>query len=281
VAPTSSGVDYPGDKAKAGTRVSVAEGGGGTYPETGHHRVVCVLQHVLGGHRRCRVAPTSSAFDYHGDEAKAGTRVRVCRHGAILCLRARAQVEAQRHFLSEGALPRGGKHEVTDPVSVGLRSGAGGGTPGGGAQGRQVCKGGKAGGGAQGRQGRQKRQARRRGARAARAARPAARATSPWASVASPAAKHGVGKGGKAGERGGGGEDDKGGKAGDAGGLPCGARGSPGGAAVAAGGASDLPCGAATTAGGSGELPCGACGLPGGAAGTAGGADDLPCGYVR
>jgi len=33
-------------------------------------------------------------FDYPGDEAKAGARVRVCWHGAIPCLRAHAQVEA-------------------------------------------------------------------------------------------------------------------------------------------------------------------------------------------
>jgi len=95
VTPTSSGFDYPDDTAKAGTRVRVAESGGwGTYPETGYHRVVCVVQRVLGGRRRCRVAPTSSGCEYSGDEAKSGTRVRVCRHGVIPCFLAHAQVEA-------------------------------------------------------------------------------------------------------------------------------------------------------------------------------------------
>jgi len=34
-----------------------------------------------GDRRRCRVAPTSSGFDYPGDKAKAGTRVRVAESG--------------------------------------------------------------------------------------------------------------------------------------------------------------------------------------------------------
>jgi len=34
-----------------------------------------------GDRRRCRVAPTSSGFNYPGDEAKAGTRVRVAEGG--------------------------------------------------------------------------------------------------------------------------------------------------------------------------------------------------------
>jgi len=34
-----------------------------------------------GDRRRCRVAPTSSVFDYHGDKAKAGTPVCVAEGG--------------------------------------------------------------------------------------------------------------------------------------------------------------------------------------------------------
>jgi len=70
--------------------------------------------------------------------------------------------------------------------------------------------------------------------------------------VASPAAKCGGGKGGKAGEPGGGGDDRIGGKAGDAGGFPCVACRLPDDAAVTAGRTNDLSRGVATTAGGSG-----------------------------
>jgi len=210
-----------------------------------------------GDRRRCRVAPTSSGFDYPCDKAKAGTRVRVCRRGSIPCLRARAQVEAQRHCLSGGALPRGGKPRGYGPGECGR------GVGGGGRRARRRSSRAASRQGRQGRwlraraAGRQGRQARWRRARAARPARPAARATSPLAPVASPAAKRGGGKGGKAGEPGGGGDDDKGGEAGNASGLPCGACRLAGGAAATAGGAGDLPCGAPTTAGGASDLPCG------------------------
>jgi len=75
--------------------------------------------------RRCREAPTSSRFDSPGDKAKVGTRVRgaegvhtsrpvhtvPCAGGRIVGTgpspfhRARAQVEAYRHFLSWDAPP--------------------------------------------------------------------------------------------------------------------------------------------------------------------------------
>jgi len=84
-----------------------------------------------GDRRRCRVTPTSSGFDYPGDETKAGTWVRVCWHGAIPCFRARAQVEAQRHCLSGGALPRGGKPRGDGPGECGFEFGGGGAAPGG------------------------------------------------------------------------------------------------------------------------------------------------------
>jgi len=115
-----------------------------------------------GDRRRCRVAPTLSGFDYAGDKAKAGTRVRVCRHGAIPFLRARAQVEAHRHCLSGGALPRGGKPR-------GYRSGECGFALGGGGH-RARRRGSRA----ASRQGRQGRWRRARAARATRAASPVA-----------------------------------------------------------------------------------------------------------
>ena len=222
VALTSSGFDYPGDQAKAGKRVRVAEGGGGSIPRDRSppcRARVRVVQHVLGDRRQCRVAPTSSGFDYPGAKAKAGTQVRVCRHGVILCLRARPQIEAHWHGLSGAALPRGGKPRGYGPGECGF-----------GGRGRRARRRGSRAASRQGRQGRwrrasaasrQGRQGRWRRARAARAARPEARA-------ASQAAKRGGGKGGKGG---------------DAGGSPCGACALPGGAAAASGGAGDLPCG--------------------------------------
>jgi len=77
-----------------------------------------------GDRRRSRRAPASSGFDYPGDEAKAGTRIRIFRHGAIQCLRARAQVEFRRQCLSGGALPRGGKPRGYGPGECGFASGA-------------------------------------------------------------------------------------------------------------------------------------------------------------
>ena len=54
------------------------------YPGTGNHLVVCVGQRGMVGRRRFQVAPTSSVFDYPGDEAKAGTRVCVVGTGPFL-----------------------------------------------------------------------------------------------------------------------------------------------------------------------------------------------------
>jgi len=118
--------------AQASLRRSVGQAAGCRVTSVGvkTRRCACVSYSSRWDYRRrCRVAPTSSGFDYPGDKAKAGTRVRVteggcvprgrsppclvrvrvCRHGAIPCHRARAQVEAQRHCLSWGAPPRGGQ----------------------------------------------------------------------------------------------------------------------------------------------------------------------------
>jgi len=77
VAPTSSGFDYPGDKAKARTRVRVAESGGGVRTMGPVATVLCAwcsacwVAVVVAGWRLPR-----RGFDYPGDKAKAGTRVR-------------------------------------------------------------------------------------------------------------------------------------------------------------------------------------------------------------
>jgi len=107
--------------------MSECEGAGCRVPGTGAKTRRCAgvsCSTCWGYCLRCRVAPASSGFDYPGDEAKAGTRVRVvgvrtlrpvdtvscaglrvCLHGATSFHRARAQVEAQRHCLSWGAPP--------------------------------------------------------------------------------------------------------------------------------------------------------------------------------
>jgi len=139
---------------------------------------------------------------------KPGRGSGFCRHGNIPCLRARAQVKAQRHCWGGGARRGGGKPEGWGPGKVGF--GWGGGGRRARRQGRQVSKGGKAGG------------------------------------VGKGGKPGGDGKGGKPGGGGKGGKPGgggKGGEHGDSGGLPGGACGLPGGAAVTAGGVDVLPCG--------------------------------------
>jgi len=192
---------------QAGLRMSAGESAGCRVPSAGIKIRRCagvLCSTCWGNRRRCRVAPASSGFDYPGDKAKAGARVRnvegVCTLrpvDTVSCAGLRVfgtglpRVIVIAHRLRPHGIVRiwalhleVGNREVMDPMSVGRGVGgsgpAGGEVPGGcgGAPRRprrrataERRKGGK-GGKTQGRQGRQ-------GARAARSARSKTRATSP------------------------------------------------------------------------------------------------------
>jgi len=143
------GFDYPEDTAKAGMRVRVFESRGGVRTPrpvtTGScaRWSVCWVVIVVAGWRRPR-----RGFDYPGDKAKAGARVRVVSargHPVSLCSRTGRGLTAS---LCGSALPRSGKPRGFGPGECGFVLGGGGGAHGGkdGKPGSDDGKGGKPGG---------------------------------------------------------------------------------------------------------------------------------------